>query len=72
MKLSGPDHPISIAPNPKRVRVTFNGRIFAETRAALTLREANLPPVHYIPRADADMTLLVRTSRRVDRIQELP
>ncbi len=63
MKLPSPDHPISIAPNPNRVRVTFNGRVVADTRAALTLREAGLPPVHYIPRADADMTLLVRTSR---------
>jgi uncharacterized protein (DUF427 family) len=62
MKLPGPDHPITIAPNPKRVRVTFNGRVVADTRRALTLREASYPPVQYIPRADIDMALLARTA----------
>jgi len=62
MKLPGPDHPITIAPNPKRVRVTFNGRVAADTRAALTLREASLPAVQYIPRSDTDMALLERTT----------
>jgi uncharacterized protein (DUF427 family) len=62
MKLPGPDHPITIAPNPNRVRVVLNGRVVADTRAALTLREASLPPVHYIPRADADMALFTRTA----------
>jgi uncharacterized protein (DUF427 family) len=62
MKIPGPEHPITIAPNPKRVRVTCNGRNVADTRRALTLREASLAPVHYIPRADADMTLFSRTT----------
>ena len=57
-------HPISIERNPNRVRVHFNGRVVADTRSALTLREASLAPVLYIPRADADMTLLERTSHR--------
>ena len=34
MKIPGPDHPIAIAPNPKRVRVTFNGRVVADTAGA--------------------------------------
>ena len=50
---------------PIRVRVHFNGRVVADTRAALTLREASLAPVIYIPRADADMTLLERTSHHL-------
>ena len=62
MKIPGPDHPITIAPNPERVRVTFNGRIVAETARALTLREASYAPVQYIPRADVDMALLKRTA----------
>jgi uncharacterized protein (DUF427 family) len=62
MKDPGPDHPISIATNPRRVRVTFNGRVVADTHSALTLREANLPAVEYIPRADVDMALLERTA----------
>jgi uncharacterized protein (DUF427 family) len=61
MKLPGPDHPITIEPNPKRVRVMLNGRIIAETSHALTLREAGLQPVQYIPRDDADMRLLSRS-----------
>ncbi len=62
MKIPGPDHPITIEPNPKRVRVTFNGRVVADTTRALTLREASLRPVFYIPRADADMAAFVRTT----------
>jgi uncharacterized protein (DUF427 family) len=57
MKLPGPDHPIAIAPNPKRLRVVFNGRVVADTTRALTLKEATLRPVQYIPREDADMDL---------------
>jgi len=58
MKLPGPDHPITVAPNPRRVRVTFAGQVVAETTRALTLREASYPPVQYIPREDATMALL--------------
>jgi uncharacterized protein (DUF427 family) len=62
MKIPGPDHPITIEPNPRRVRVRFGGRVVADTRHALTLREADYPPVQYIPRADVDMALLQRTA----------
>ena len=44
------------------MRVLFNGRVVAETTRALTLREAGLPPVQYIPREDADMALFARSS----------
>jgi uncharacterized protein (DUF427 family) len=64
MKLPGPDHPITIAPNGKRVRVMFAGQVVADTTHALTLREANYKPVFYIPRADANMTLLKATDHR--------
>jgi uncharacterized protein (DUF427 family) len=62
MKLPGPDHPITIAPNEKRVRVMFAGKTIADTTRSLTLTEASYPPVLYIPRADADMDLLKGTS----------
>ena len=58
MKLPGPDHPITIERNPKRVRVIFNGHVVAESSDALTLKEATLAPVFYIPREDADMSEL--------------
>lgn len=62
IRIPGPDHPITIAPNPKRVVVTLGGRVIADTTGALTLREAGYPAVQYIPRKDVDMAALVRTS----------
>lgn len=61
MKLPGPNHPITITKNDKRVRVTFAGRIIADTSRALTLKEARYKPVFYIPCADAHMSLLKHT-----------
>jgi uncharacterized protein (DUF427 family) len=61
MKVPGPDHPITIQPNPARVVVSAAGRVIADTREALTLREASFPPVQYVPRKDVDMSLLERT-----------
>ena len=48
----GPDHPIRIERNPARVTVTVDGQVIADTNDALTLWEANYPPVHYIPLSD--------------------
>ena len=64
MKQPNADHPIAIAPNPHRVRVLVGGVIVAETTRALTLKEASLPPVQYIPREDVATDLLERSSRR--------
>src|SRR6266481_3321979 len=61
IKIPGPDHPITIERNAHRVVVTVAGRVVADTRKALTLREASYPAVQYIPRKDVDMTLLERT-----------
>ncbi len=54
-------HPITVRPNASRVIVKANGRVLADTQAALTLREATYPPVHYIPRRDVDMAHLQRS-----------
>jgi uncharacterized protein (DUF427 family) len=62
MKVPSAAHPIAIAANPRRVVVTYHGRVIADTRAALVLCEAAYPAVQYVPRADADMTALVRTA----------
>src|SRR5258707_14479290 len=61
IKIPGPDHPISIDANPSRVVVTVGGKVIADTRAALTLREASYPPVQYVPRQDVDMAALTRS-----------
>lgn len=61
IKIPGPQHPITIERNPARVVVSVAGRVVADSRNALTLREASLRPVQYIPRRDVDMALLERT-----------
>ena len=62
MKSPGPDHPIEISAASGRVRVTFDGKTIADSSRALVMNEANYPPRHYVPREDADMTLLARTA----------
>ena len=61
VKVPGPDHPITIEANSSRVVVTAGGKVIADTRAALTLREASYPAVQYIPRRDVDMAALTRS-----------
>ena len=61
VKLPGPEHPISIQRNPARVVVSVAGHVIADTRNALTLREAAYPPVQYIPIGDVDFSQLERT-----------
>lgn len=60
-KIPGPDHPITVERTGKRVVVKVGGRTVADTRDALTLKEANYPAVQYIPRKDVDMSQLSRT-----------
>jgi uncharacterized protein (DUF427 family) len=62
IKIPGPDHPITISPAVGKVRVTVAGSIVAESTRALRLEEKGYPPVYYLPRGDADMSLLVRTT----------
>ena len=57
----GPNHPITVDKNPARVTVTVAGQVVADTRRALTLREADYPAVQYIPIEDVDRSLLART-----------
>jgi uncharacterized protein (DUF427 family) len=63
VRIPGPEHPITITANTNRVSVTLGGQTIADTRRALTLKEASLPAVHYIPREDADMTALNKTAQ---------
>jgi uncharacterized protein (DUF427 family) len=63
MRIPGPDHPIEISDNPSPLRVLTRdgGSLIAQTTAAVTLREADYPPVHYIPLADVDPAALKRS-----------
>ena len=63
MKHPGPDHPITIIANPKRVRITAGGVVIADSTHALVLKEASYPAVNYVPRGDANMALLQRSDR---------
>jgi uncharacterized protein (DUF427 family) len=58
VKIPGPQHPITIEPNPGRVVVSAGGRVVADTRRALTLREGSYAPVQYIPIEDVVQELL--------------
>jgi len=62
IKIPGPDHPITIEHNPKRIVVSIGGKVLADSRDALILREAGYPAVQYIPRKDVDMTQLERSA----------
>jgi uncharacterized protein (DUF427 family) len=44
------------------VKVTYAGKVVADTTNALTLQEASYPGVQYIPRADVDQSLLSKTT----------
>jgi len=61
IKVPDSHHPISIQRNPARIVVSVASRVIVDTRNALTLREANCPPVQYIPREDVDLSQLKRT-----------
>ena len=62
IKIPGPDHPITISPVEGNVRVRVAGRIVAASTRTLRLEEKGYQPVYYLPRNDADMSLLVRTT----------
>jgi uncharacterized protein (DUF427 family) len=62
IKIPGPDHPITIERNLKRVVVSIGDAVLADSHDALTLSEAGYPAVQYIPRKDVDMTLLEQST----------
>lgn len=62
VRIPGPDHPIGVALSDAHVVVRAADKVIADTRRALELREAGYPPVFYIPRGDADIALLARST----------
>ncbi len=52
IKVPDANHPISIDAGTVRVVARVGDTVIADTNAALTLREAAYPPVHYIPLDD--------------------
>ncbi len=58
IKTPGPDHPITITSSGDHVVVRGGGATIADSHSTLVLREANYPPVRYIPIADVDRSQL--------------
>jgi uncharacterized protein (DUF427 family) len=58
IKTPGPDHPITITSSGDRVVVRSGAATIADSHSTLVLREANYPPVRYIPLADVDRSQL--------------
>ncbi|MFZ0385924.1 MAG: DUF427 domain-containing protein [Solirubrobacteraceae bacterium] len=56
--IPGPDHPITIETSSAHVVVTAGATVVADSSNALTLHEANYPPVYYVPLDDVDSELL--------------
>ncbi len=63
MKIPGLDHPITVEPSSDRVVVRAGGTTLADSTTTLVLREADYPPVRYIPLADVDQSLLAPSDR---------
>jgi uncharacterized protein (DUF427 family) len=61
VKIPGPEHSILIDAAQGRVQVIVAGQVVADSVNALTLREADYPPVLYVPRVDVNMYLLQRS-----------
>ena len=58
-KIPGPDHPITVEPHAGRVVVRAGDHVIADTTHALALREADYPPIYYLPPDDLDRSTLV-------------
>ncbi|HEX6298310.1 MAG TPA: DUF427 domain-containing protein [Burkholderiales bacterium] len=62
MKQEG--YEIRFEPNPRRVRVEFNGTWVADSRRVLILHETRLPPMYYFPREDVRLEFLEKTAHQ--------
>jgi uncharacterized protein (DUF427 family) len=55
------EHPITVEPTAGRVVAKVGGKVVADSKHALTLRESAYPPVQYIPISDVDQGVLHKT-----------
>jgi uncharacterized protein (DUF427 family) len=58
IKIPNAGHPITIDTGTVRVVARVGDTVIADTSAALTMREASYPPVHYIPLDDVVLDML--------------
>ena len=64
IKIPDETHPITIEADNDRVVARIGDTVVADTRAALTLREASYPAVHYIPLDDVVPGVLRESASR--------
>lgn len=57
-----PEHKIVTKAADKRVQVSVNGEVIADTKNAIVMEEGNRAPVYYFPRNDVKMDRLVRSA----------
>jgi uncharacterized protein (DUF427 family) len=62
VKEPGPDHPITLTPATGQVRVRIQDHVIGASDRALVLKEADYPPVFYIPREDVESAFLSKTA----------
>jgi uncharacterized protein (DUF427 family) len=53
-----PYHRVDVLPTTRRVRVSFDGEVLAESARTLVLFETGLPPRYYIPLEDVSAELV--------------
>ena len=56
-----PGHRVMVETSPRRVRVSFNGEVIADSSAMLLVHESRHLPVYYFPREDVRTQWLSRT-----------
>lgn len=59
-----PEHHVDLHPDSHRVRVSFAGKVIADTANALRVEETGHEPVFYIPEKDMRMELLKPTDHK--------
>jgi uncharacterized protein (DUF427 family) len=59
-----PDYRVDLEPGVQRVRVSWNGKLLADSERTLLVRETKHDPVTYFPREDVRMDLLERTDQQ--------
>lgn len=56
-----PEHRVDLHPDTKHVRVTFAGKVIADSRATLRCEETGHGPVYYIPEKDMARDVMKKT-----------
>ena len=59
-----PEHRVDLVPDKRRLRVTFNGTVIADSSSTLRCEETGHEPVHYFPEKDVRLDLMQPTEHK--------